>query len=66
MRVIFFFGNVQNSNEISKISQKIQKNGFVFEIIASEYVALNGLIKKRILAIGTQCIRKQFCDFAYH
>ena len=40
--------------------KKSQEKVFVFEIIASEYVALNCLIKKRILAIGTQCVRKQF------
>ena len=32
---------------------------FVFEIIPSEFVALNCFYQERILAIGTQCVRKQ-------
>ena len=43
MRVIFFFENVQNLDQISKMKKKIQKMIFVFEIIASELVALNCL-----------------------
>ena len=39
--------------------KKIAKKLFVFEIIVSELVALNFSIKKRILAIGTQCVRNQ-------
>ena len=33
---------------------------FVFEIIPSEFAALNCLYQERILAIDTQCFRKQF------
>ena len=41
MRVIFFYENVQNLGEISKMQQKIEKKLFVFKINASELVALN-------------------------
>ena len=41
------------------MKQKIQKKFFVFEIIPSEVIALNCLYQERILAIGTQCVRKQ-------
>ena len=41
MEVIFFFSNVQNLMEISKRQEKIEKKPFVFEICASELVALN-------------------------
>ena len=36
-----FFENVQNLMQISKMQEKIKKKLFVFEIIASELVALN-------------------------
>ena len=42
------------------MKQKIQKNFLLFEIISSEFVALNCLYQERILAIGTRCLRKQF------
>ena len=48
------------------MKHKIEKKFFLFQIIPSEFVALNGLYQERILAIGTQCVRKQFSDFAYH
>ena len=48
------------------MNKNIEKKFFVFQIIASEFVASNCFYQERILAIGTQCIRKQFCDFAYH
>ena len=38
-----FFENVLNFMHISKISEKIEKNFCIFEIIASELVALNCL-----------------------
>ena len=38
-----FFENVLNFMQISKMEQKIEKNDCVFEIIASELVALNCL-----------------------
>ena len=41
MKVIFLFANVENFMYISKIQEKIEKKLFVFEIIASELVALN-------------------------
>ena len=40
VRVIFFFGNVQNLMGISEIQRKIEKKYFVFEVIVSELVAL--------------------------
>ena len=43
VRVILFFENVQNLNEISKMQKKIAKKVFVFEILASKLVALNCL-----------------------
>ena len=36
-----FFENVQNLNQISDIVRKIMKKIFVFELIASDLVALN-------------------------
>ena len=42
------------------MKKKIQKNFLLFEIISSEFVALNCLYQERILAIGTQSFRKQF------
>ena len=41
------------------MKKKVEKKFFVFEIIASEFVALNCLYQVRILASGTQCVRKQ-------
>ena len=42
------------------MKKKIQAKFFVFQIILSEFVGLNCLYQERILAIGTQCVRKQF------
>ena len=47
------------------MKKKVQAKSFVFEIIPSEFVALNCLYQERILAIGTGYVRKQFWDFAY-
>ena len=41
------------------MKKKIEKKFFVFQIIPSEFVALNCLYQERILAIGTQCVKKQ-------
>ena len=38
-----FFENISNLMHISQILQKIHKKAFIFEIIASELVALNCL-----------------------
>ena len=38
-----FFENVPNFNEISKMKKKMGKKLFVFEIITSEFLALNCL-----------------------
>ena len=35
-----FLKNVQNLNDISKMQQKIEEKFFVFQILASEFVAL--------------------------
>ena len=40
------------------MKKNFQKNFFVFEINASEFVGLNCLYQEKILAIGTQCVRK--------
>ena len=48
------------------MKKKTEKKFFVFQIIPSEFVALNSLYQERILANGTQCVRKQFWDFVYH
>ena len=40
--------------------KKIEKKFFVFQKIPSEFVALDCIYQERILAIGTQCVRKQF------
>ena len=48
------------------MKKKIEKKFFVFQIIPSDFVALYCLYQGRIVAIGTQCVRKQFRDFAYH
>ena len=42
------------------MKKKIEKMFFVFQIIRSDFVALYCLYQGRILAIGTQCARKQF------
>ena len=42
------------------MKREIQKKFPLFEIIPSEFVALNSLYQERILAIGPQCVRKQF------
>ena len=48
------------------MKKKIEKKFFDFQIIPSDFVALYCLYQWRIVAIGTQCVRKQFSDFAYH
>ena len=47
------------------MKKQIAAKFFVFEIIPFDFVALNCLYQERILAIDTQCFRKQFSDFAY-
>ena len=42
------------------MKKKISTKFFVFEVIPSEFVALNRLYQERIHAIGTQCVRKEF------
>ena len=42
------------------MKKKIQKKFFVFQIIPSDFVALYCLFQRRIVAIGTQCVRKKF------
>ena len=42
------------------MKKKIQKMFLLFEIIPSEFLALYCLYQGRIVAIGTQCVRKQF------
>ena len=42
------------------MKKKIQKKCFVFQIIPSDFVALYSLYQGRIVAIGTQFVRKQF------
>ena len=42
------------------MKRKIEKKFFVFKIIPSDFVALYCLYQGRIVAIGTQCVRKQF------
>ena len=39
MRVIVFFGNVQNVMQISEMQRKIERKPFVSEILVSELVA---------------------------
>ena len=48
------------------MKKKIEKMFFIFHIIPSDFVALYCLCQGRIVAIGTQCLRKQIRDFAYH
>ena len=42
------------------MKKKIPKKFFVFQIIPSHFVALYCLYQGRIVAIGTQCVSKQF------
>ena len=42
------------------MKKKIQKKFLIFQIIPSDFVALYCLYQERILAIGTQGVRKQF------
>ena len=48
------------------MKKKIQRNFFLFKKIPADFVAFYCLYQGRIVAIGTQCIRKRFSDFAYH
>ena len=42
------------------MTKKIKEKFFLFKIIPSDFVALYCLYQGRIVAIGTQCVRKQF------
>ena len=42
------------------MDKKIEQKNFFFQIIPSDFVALYCLYQGRIVAIGTQCVRKQF------
>ena len=42
------------------MKKKIEKKFFSFQIIPSAFVALYCLFQGKIVAIGTQCFRKQF------
>ena len=42
------------------MKKDIEKKFFVLQIIPSEFVALYCLYQGTIVAIGTQCVRKQF------
>ena len=42
------------------MKKDIEKKFFVFQTISSDFVALYGLYQGTIVAIGTQCVRKQF------
>ena len=42
------------------MKKKIQKKFFVSQIIPSDFVVLYCLFQRRIVAIGTQCFRKEF------
>ena len=42
------------------MKEKIEKMLFVFQIIPSDLVGLYCFYQGRIVAIGTQCVRKQF------
>ena len=48
------------------MKKKIEKNLFVFQIIPSDFFAIYCLYQWRIVAMGTQCVRKQVRDFAYN
>ena len=41
------------------MKQEVKKKFFNFNIIPYDFVALYCLYKGRIVAIGTQCVRKQ-------
>ena len=41
------------------MKKKNRKKFFIFEIIPSEFVALDCLYQESILATRTQCVRKQ-------
>ena len=47
------------------MQEKIEKKFSAFEIIASQLVALNFSIKKRLLVIVTHCVSKHSEDFEY-
>ena len=40
------------------MKKKIEKKVFVFQVIPSEFIALNSLHQERILGFATQCVRK--------
>ena len=42
------------------MKKKIQKKFFIVQIIPYDFVGLYCLYEGRIVAIGTQCVRKQF------
>ena len=42
------------------MKKKIEKKFLLFEIIPSDFVALNCLYQEKILAIGTKCVSEQF------
>ena len=42
------------------MGKKIPKKFFVFQIILSDFVGLYCLYPRRIVAIGTQCVRNKF------
>ena len=42
------------------MKKEIATKFFVFEVIPSEFVALNCLYQERVHAIGAKCVRKQF------
>ena len=48
------------------MKKKNEKKFFLFLIIPYHFVAFYCLYQGRIVAIGTQCVRKQVRDFAYH
>ena len=42
------------------MKKKIEKKCFLLQIIPSDFAALYCVYEGRIVAIGTQCVRKQF------
>ena len=48
------------------MKKKIEKKFFLFHIIPYDFVALYCLYQGRIVSTGSQCVRKQLRDFAYH
>ena len=48
------------------MKKKIAKKFFIFQIIPYDLVALYCLYQGRVVAIGTQCVRKQISDFSYY